>query len=155
MSVIVRRRYTTSDPNELLSVVARVFSSDFRTITILPGTVVATLSDEPPADPTLKDILADDDIVVIAARSPNDVLYTLWKHCTARKLVPYRCVVGGKRAADWLGAHPATLMLFGVPVRQDASVPMDDGEFMFLLADNPYGPINRVRKVLHGRVGEG
>jgi len=152
---IVRRRFSTTDPNQLLSIVVRVFSSGYESIIIKPGEVTAKLLDTPPEDPSLKDLLGDDDIVIIPAPDRAAVMEILWRHCNRLKLVPYRCIVGGRAAAEWLGMSAVSQMVWGIPVRMDDTVDMDDVEFMFLLADNYYGPIRRVKKVIHGRVGEG
>lgn len=155
MPHIVRRRYTSTDPQQLLDAVARINSVGFQSITITPGEIVAELFEEPPVDPNLRDFLADDDMISIPATSRTEVLDLLWRHCNRLRLVPFRCVLVGRSSAEWLGMDMRAQTIWGIPVRSDASVDMDAGEFMFLLADNYYGPIKHVQKVIHGRVGEG
>jgi len=135
--------------------VARIFSVDYKTIEIRPGEVVATLRGDPPPDPSVKDILADDDLIVVPAPTPQEVMSLLWRHCSKTRLYPFRCLIGSKAAADWLGVHYPTQSLWGVPLTRDRDVQLERTEFMFLLADNPFGPIKRVKRVLNGRVGEG
>jgi hypothetical protein len=155
MSFVVKRRYTTSDLHDLCNIVARVFTEGFKTITVRPGEVVAELEEEPAKDPTLANLLAEEDLIIVPAQSRLEVFDLVWRHCNRLRLVPYCIVLSGKSAAEWLGVHLPTRSVFGIPVRRDASISMDEREFMVLLADSIFGPVKRVKRVIHGRVGEG